>query len=380
MHNPEGPLKTRSTTRSRGSIGELAGVGVRCEKVREDVEISELKDLEPIGQGEYASVYSARWKGMSEQKVAVKILKKEHLGKEGPADDMRSEAQILSKLNSNPGIVNIYGSGTTADGRPFFLMEKLSGQTLEPRIHGTHDYLKRLQMCISLARIFDSLHRGGATEGLKVLHRDLKPANIGITRDTKELKLLDFGLVRLLYNENERITKVPTDGSFPKPPSSSSSVPPLPPVTPTRKGRKNAFPKSRTMSGDVLFDITGNTGSLRFMAPEVALHKHYNHKCEVYSFGVMMYQIIEQRLPYRGKTPRKMMEEVFAGEHWRERLNSAYWPHGLDKILERCWHHDIDARPEFSEVIEKLHEVAEAVEEARIERGTGCMSCFVSFG
>ena len=149
--------KTRSTTRSRGSVGEFAGVGRRSTNVREDVKISELSNFKMMGQGEYAVVYSAKWKDQPEgdREVAVKVLKKEHLGAGGPAEDMRAEAQILSKLNNNPGTVNIFASGDTEDGRPFFIMEKLSGVTLAPRISGTTDYLKRLEMVTSLARIFE---------------------------------------------------------------------------------------------------------------------------------------------------------------------------------------------------------------------------------
>ena len=156
-------------------------------------------------------------------------------------------------------------------------------------------------------------------------------------------------------------------------------------MTPPRgrgKSKTQAFPKSRTMSGDCLFDITGNTGSLRYMAPEVARHQHYNHKCEVYSFGVIMFEIIEQKLPFDRKNPRIMMEEVFSNNHWREPLNKIYWPFGLDELIERCWHQDIDKRPEFSEIVEKLTEVAKAVEEDREERlkNAGCLSCLFSMG
>jgi serine/threonine-protein kinase len=157
----------------------------------------------PAFSSQYAVVYSAKWDGRPE-KVAVKVLKKEHCGSQGPILDMQAETQILSKLQNNPGIVNIFASGETIDGRPFFIMEKLSGTTLGPCIKNIIDYRKRLDMAISLARIFESLHKGAATEGKKVLHRDLKPANVGVTPQTGQLRLLDFGLVRLLHYDEER--------------------------------------------------------------------------------------------------------------------------------------------------------------------------------
>ena len=196
--------KTRSTTRSRGSVGELAGVGIRSTNVREDARISELSNFRMMGQGEYAVVYAAKWRDHPDGEVAVKVLKKEYLGSDGPAEDMRAEAQILSKLNNNPGTVNIFASGDTEDGRPFFIMEKLSGTTLGPRIRRVTDYLKRLEMLTSLARIFETLHSGVATDGKKVLHRDVKPNNIGVTPSTGDLRLLDFGLVRLLHEGEVR--------------------------------------------------------------------------------------------------------------------------------------------------------------------------------
>jgi len=136
------------------------------------------------------------------------------------------------------------------------------------------------------------------------------------------------------------------------------------------------------MSGDSLFDLTGNTGSVRYMAPEVALHKHYNHKAEAYSFGVMLFEMIEQKLPYQGKNPRIMMEEVFAGKCWREPLNKRYWPHGFDDLLSRCWHKDVDERPEFTEIVAKMTEIAAAIATDRVERikSAGCFSCFIMNG
>lgn len=100
------------------------------------------------------------------------------------------------------------------------------------------------------------------------------------------------------------------------------------------------------------FEMTGNTGSLRYMAPEVALSKPYNEKVDVYSFGVMAWQLASDRVPFKGMSREQFQRDVIIGGQ-RPKLDSS-WPMGFRKMLETCWHEDYQRRPSFAFILDDL--------------------------
>jgi serine/threonine protein kinase len=140
---------------------------------------------------------------------------------------------------------------------------------------------------------------------------DLKPDNIGFS-DDGTLKLFDFGLVTCIH-------------SF----SSSNEK----------------------------YEMTGCTGSLRYMAPEVALKLAYNEKVDVYSFGILLWQMARDRPPFKGLKKEEFMSSVVENGE-RPKLDKT-WPVGFSQLLTKCWDCDPQIRPSFAMINDKLNELIE---------------------
>lgn len=100
--------------------------------------------------------------------------------------------------------------------------------------------------------------------------------------------------------------------------------------------------------GDDLYLLTGNTGSLRYMAPEVAKGESYNQKVDTYSFGILFWQICSLQTPYANLTTKTHSQKVVLGGHRPKPDRS--WPNGWKDMMTRCWDANIAARPEFDEI------------------------------
>lgn len=140
---------------------------------------------------------------------------------------------------------------------------------------------------------------------------DLKPDNVGFTLDGV-LKLFDFGLCTCV--------------------------------------RKKTFDSES-------YEMTGNTGSLRYMAPEVASRRPYNEKADVYSFGIMAWQMARDRVPFKGMNREDFMKIVVVGGE-RPALDKT-WPQGFSNLLTLCWHNDPNMRPSFGQVKYELNQLIE---------------------
>jgi len=144
------------------------------------------------------------------------------------------------------------------------------------------------------------------------MHRDLKPKNLGLMADGR-LVVFDFGVAKLL-----------------------------------RRG--DATDAERGIA------MTGVVGSLRYMAPEVALSKPYNHKSECYSYAIVVWEMTALRRPFEGVTPETFEQRVCAAGE-RPALNEKKWPPALCSLLARCWAHDFGGRPEFREIADVMMSV-----------------------
>jgi serine/threonine protein kinase len=110
---------------------------------------------------------------------------------------------------------------------------------------------------------------------------------------------------------------------------------------------ENADPKSNE-----LYTMSGETGSLRYMAPEVAEGLPYNHKADVYSFGIILWELNAGKKPFVGLNRESFYERIVHGGE-RPSLNKK-WPPELCQLIKDCWGADIDSRPTFGEVIERI--------------------------
>ena len=158
---------------------------------------------------------------------------------------------------------------------------------------------------------------------------DLKPQNIGFTAD-KKLKLFDFGLAVCV--------------------------------------------KKRRTAEDV-YEMTGNTGTLAYMAPEVALRKPYNEKVDVYSFAILLWQMLSGGNPYPNMTKEAYMQQVVLGG---ERLPvvpiMSRAPVGVVRLMERCWHADHTKRPDFTTILRDLADFTDDCSASITSGGTAVVS------
>jgi serine/threonine protein kinase len=110
--------------------------------------------------------------------------------------------------------------------------------------------------------------------------------------------------------------------------------------------------------------LTGYTGSLRYMAPEVALREPYNEKVDVYSFGIMLWQMARDCLPFSGLGKTAFMQEVVRGG-LRPKLDRS-WPDAFCSLLTSCWAREPQRRPCFAEVIAELGSLMDAAGAQRV--------------
>ena len=101
--------------------------------------------------------------------------------------------------------------------------------------------------------------------------------------------------------------------------------------------------------------MTGTTGSLRYMAPEVALRKIYSEKVDVYSFGIMLWQMAADKVPFKGLSRDEFMVRVVVGGE-RPKMGMM-WPSRFTSLLQACWSADSRARPSFETIIIQLEKM-----------------------
>src|SRR5439155_18068678 len=229
------------------------------------VHLGSYKIVALIGAGGMGEVYRAR-DAKLHRDIALKVLLER-----GAADPHRRarfarEAQSVAALN-HPSIVTIY-SVEEANGIPFLTMELVEGKPLKEIIPKDGLPLERLlKIAIPLAEALNAAHARGIT------HRDLKPANIMIGADNR-VKILDFGLAKLHEPE-------------PVPPGMTS------------------FPTAEHMTGEGRI-----VGTAAYMSPEQAEGKSLDHRTDIFSFGVILYDMATGERPFQGDTTISVISSI----------------------------------------------------------------------
>jgi len=262
-----------------------------------------VKDAKPFARGAGGELYKATWRGL---KVCVKSCEN-MVGNKQALVDLANEIGLLSTLR-HPNLIMFLGA-TFETFPPLLLLEYAGGGTLEERILAAvkegHAINKRekCKFTYELALALNFLHLCNPP----IVHRDLKPSNILLTSDLN-LRVTDFGLSKFIPSKNRKL-------------------------------------------GDK-FQMTGETGSYRFMAVEVFKHEQYNEKVDVYSFALIVYWMATGLRPFRNiPNPVDAVKAAVEGE--RPTFAESF-PKNLKKLISDCWHQIPDQRPAFSEVIERL--------------------------
>ncbi len=202
--------------------------------------------LEEIGVGGMATVYKAKCKLLNRY-VAVKVLKEEYAKDENFERRFRVEAQSAASL-THPNIVSVFDVGKE-DGINYIVMELLQGFTLKDYIdkEGVLSNDTTIKLALQIASALEAAHKA------KIIHRDIKPQNIVLSQNMKEAKVTDFGIAKM---------------------TSSATI---------------------TNFGSTL-------GSVHYFSPEHAKGGYTDEKSDIYSLGVVMYEMCTGKLPFNADT------------------------------------------------------------------------------
>ncbi|KAK4753567.1 hypothetical protein SAY87_001671 [Trapa incisa] len=258
-----------------------------------------------IGKGSFGEILKAGWRGTP---VAVKRILPSLSDDRLVIQDFRHEVNLLVKLR-HPNIVQFLGAVT--ERKPLMLItEYLRGGDLHQylRSKGALSPSTSINFALDIARGMAYLHN----EPNVIIHRDLKPRNVLLVNSSADhLKVGDFGLSKLIRVQN---------------------------------------------SHDV-YKMTGETGSYRYMAPEVFKHRKYDKKVDVFSFAMILYEMLEGDPPLSNYEPYEAAKYVAEGH--RPAFRSKSYTPELRELTEQCWSADMNRRPPFLEILKRLEKIKE---------------------
>ncbi|WP_024614606.1 Stk1 family PASTA domain-containing Ser/Thr kinase [Clostridium sp. Ade.TY] len=257
--------------------------------------------LEKVGEGGMAVVYKARCNKLNRY-VAVKILKNEYSDNDEIVSKFKREATAIAKLSHN-NIVNVLDVGTQGDIN-YIVMEYVDGKTLKEVVEefGKISCETALTIAIQIAKALECAHKNG------IIHRDIKPQNILVTSDGL-VKVTDFGIAKI------------------------------------------ADSATLTNTSTIL-------GSAHYFSPEQAKGGFIDNKTDIYSLGIVMYEMLTGKLPFEADSPvtialKHLQEDPVPPKELNPKI-----PESLNKVVLKCMEKDANNRYQnVNELISDLQKI-----------------------
>ena len=293
--------------------------------------VGEYQILEPVGEGGMGVVYRGI-QPVIKKRVAIKVLRPQVASDEQQVRRLIAEAESVNAIGHR-GIIDIFGLGTLPDGRPYIIMEFLEGEPLDVWLKkqpgGRVSLLTALELLLEICAPLSAAHRAS------VIHRDLKPSNIFICRQadgTRFLKILDFGLAK---------RAVGLDGNT-----------------------------KQTNQAQV-------SGTPDYMAPEQARGLSISPRSDIYSLGVLAFELFTGRVPFSGATPMDVMVAHVGVAPPAPRSLEPSLPDELDALVLRMLSKAPEARPQTVEEVRALLEDGVVAMGNPRPRSSGTVPAFV---
>jgi serine/threonine protein kinase/tetratricopeptide (TPR) repeat protein len=303
-------------------------------------QVSHYRILEKLGEGGMGEVYLAEDMKLG-RKVAIKILSEEYTTNKDRLHRFEQEASAASNLN-HPNILTIHEVGTD-DGRHYIATEYIDGLTLRRKANASHlEIPEILDIAVQVASALEEAHAAG------IVHRDVKPDNIMVRRNGY-VKVLDFGLAKL----TETIDRSPSDAE------AATRV------------------LVQTDAGVVM-------GTSHYMSPEQARGKPVDARSDIWSLGVVIYELVAGRTPFEGETSTDVIVAITQKEPPPLARFAPNVPAELDWIVMKALRKDRDERYQtIKELLTDLRRLKQRLEfETELERSvpSGFVSSRISDG